>query len=82
MTVCRVTVCLAKSLITHFGSRTAITGSPALDATRDALNKLYELLLQHAASISIYVQTSVVLTATLSFVGPQSDDLAGELAYG
>ena len=81
VTVCRVTVCLAKSLVTHFGSRTAIMGSPALDATQDALNKLYELLLPHATSISIYVQTSVVLIVILSFVGAQSDDLAGELAY-
>ena len=81
VTVCRVTVCLAKSLVTHFGSRTAITGSPALDATQDALNKLYVLLLPHATSISIYVQTSVALTVILLFVGAQSDDLAGEFAY-
>ena len=80
-TLGRVTVCLAKSLVTHFGSRTAITGSPALDATQDALNKLYELLLPHATSISIYVQTSVALTVILLFVGAQSDDLAGEFAY-
>ena len=81
MAVCRVTVCLAKSLVTHFGSRIAITGSPALDATRDALNKLYELLLSHATSISIYVQTSVGLTISLSYLGAQSHGVVGELAY-
>lgn len=79
--VCRVTMCLAKTLITQFGSRTAITGSPVLDATRDALNKLYELLLPHATSISIYVQTSVVFSLTHSFIGIEGDDLAGESSY-
>lgn len=57
--ICRIVINLGKALIPTFGSRDDIKGSPVLEATKVALDGLYNTLLPYSTSISIYVQTSV-----------------------
>ena len=57
--ICRIVINLGKVLISTFGSRDNIKGSPVLDATKVALDGLYNTLQMHGNSVSIYVQTSV-----------------------
>ena len=57
--ICRIVINLGKALIPTFGSRDSIKGSPVLDATKVALDGLYNTLQMHGSSISIYMQTSV-----------------------
>lgn len=57
--VCRAAVALATTVITRFGMRSHVEGSPALTTTQQKLTALNDALLPFVESRSIYLQTSV-----------------------
>lgn len=72
--VCQIVTNLCKPLITHFGSRNAVSGSPAMDAIQQSLNSLYATLNPFSTSLSIYLQTSVLKVMIWLMNPPQDED--------
>lgn len=73
-TVCQIVTNLCKPLITHFGSRNAVSGSPAMEAIQQSLNSLYATLNPFSTSISIFLQTSVLKVMIWLMNPPQDED--------
>ena len=78
--VSRVLVNLAKCLISHFGSRAAISGSPEMDATRAAFDVIYATLMPFMTSISMYLQTAVLKVMIWLVDVPQSEEAQQQYA--
>ena len=71
--ICRVVINLSKSLMTHFNSRSEITGTPAMDAAQQALNTINETLSSFTNNASIYLQNSI-LKVKIWMVNPPKDE--------
>ena len=75
ISICRIVVLLSKGLMNTYNTRSEIKGSPAMDATRIALDQINEYLTALKNNPSIYLQNSI-LKVKIWMVNPPSDDVS------
>ena len=71
--ICRLVTLLSRSLMNEFQSRSEIKGSPAMEATRNALNTINTTLSAFSNNASIYLQNSI-LKVKIWMVNPPKDE--------